>query len=71
MWHWDQGRLEYFQFDALRQIAAYVVENDFRTASKEVLVQKYWSKICSTINSYALEKLFPHFKVNVVSKRGK
>ena len=37
MWHWDQGRLEYFQFDALRQIASYVVYNDFKHADRNIL----------------------------------
>lgn len=39
MWHWDQGRLEYFQFDALRQISTFVVENDFRAANRAILLQ--------------------------------
>ena len=34
MWHWDQGRLAYFQFDALRQIAGFVRANDFKTANR-------------------------------------
>lgn len=34
MWHWDQGRLAYFQFDALRQISAFVVLNDFKTTDR-------------------------------------
>ena len=37
MWHWDQGRLEYFQFDALRQIASYLVKNDFKHADRNIL----------------------------------
>ncbi|MFD1257010.1 hypothetical protein ACFQ3S_09400 [Mucilaginibacter terrae] len=37
MWHWDQGRLEYFQFDALRQIASYVVKNDFKNGDRSIL----------------------------------
>ena len=37
MWHWDQGRLKYFQFDNLREIARYVIDNNFRTASREHL----------------------------------
>jgi len=24
MWHWDQGRLAYFQFDALRQMSIFL-----------------------------------------------
>lgn len=37
MWHWDQGHLPYFQFDELRKIAKYVIENDFRGAEKQDL----------------------------------
>jgi hypothetical protein len=37
MWHWDQGRLAYFQFDVLRQIAAFVQANDFKQANRETL----------------------------------
>ena len=35
MWHWDQGHLAYFQFDALRQIAVFLMEHDFRSVSRE------------------------------------
>lgn len=37
MWHWDQGRLAYFQFDVLRQIAAFIRANDFKQANREAL----------------------------------
>lgn len=37
MWHWDQGRLEYFQFGALRSIAGFVRGNDFKAASRSSL----------------------------------
>lgn len=37
MWHWDQGRLEYFQFDALRAISAFVQAHDFKTSSRPIL----------------------------------
>jgi len=37
MWHWDQGRLEYFQFDALRQIASFIVKNDFKHVDRNIL----------------------------------
>lgn len=40
MWHWDQGRLEYFQFDNLRKIAKFVIENDFKSAQRNTLQQK-------------------------------
>lgn len=38
MWRWDQGHLEYFQFDAIRQIASFVVGHDFRHASRTRLL---------------------------------
>ncbi len=38
MWHWDQGRLAYFQFDSLRQIASFVISNDFKKAAKAELL---------------------------------
>ena len=38
MWHWDQGRLAYFQFDALRQIAKFVRGHDFKTADRPSLL---------------------------------
>jgi len=34
MWHWDQGRLAYFQFDALRAISQFVQNHDFKTATQ-------------------------------------
>lgn len=37
MWRWDQGHLPYFQFDALRQISAFVVIRDFKTAGRAEL----------------------------------
>lgn len=37
MWHWDQGHLSYFQFDALRQIAAFVEAYDFKQADRATL----------------------------------
>jgi hypothetical protein len=37
MWHWDQGRLPYFQFDVLRRISLYVVSHNFKTATHEEL----------------------------------
>jgi hypothetical protein len=37
MWHWDQGRLEYFQFDNLRKMAQFVMRNDFKHASRDML----------------------------------
>ena len=37
MWHWDQGRLEYFQIDSLRKVAQFILANDLKVASKEQL----------------------------------
>ena len=38
MWKWDQGRLEYFQFDELRKIARFAAEHDLRLATHEQLI---------------------------------
>lgn len=38
MWHWDQGRLAYFQFDALRSISQFVLNHDFRTTDRATLL---------------------------------
>lgn len=38
MWHWDQGHLPYFQFDALRQISRFALMHDIRTATREELL---------------------------------
>jgi hypothetical protein len=37
MWRWDQGHLPYFQFDTLRQIAAFVARFDFISAEQDAL----------------------------------
>ena len=37
MWHWDQGRLAYFQFDALRQISVFAMTHNFVAAGREEL----------------------------------
>jgi hypothetical protein len=37
MWHWDQGHLEYFQFDNLRKIAQFAMQHDFKHAFRDVL----------------------------------
>lgn len=34
MWHWDQGHLAYFQFDAIRVFSQYVRNNDFKLATR-------------------------------------
>ena len=38
MWRWDQGRLDYFQFDELRKIARFAVANDLRLTDRTALV---------------------------------
>ncbi len=40
MWHWDQGHLPYFQFDALRQISSFVKANDFKTTNRSLLLSE-------------------------------
>ena len=37
MWHWDQGRLDYFQFDNLKKISRFAVNGDLKNASREDL----------------------------------
>lgn len=37
MWHWDQGRLEYFQFDNLRKIAKFLTQYDFKSSTREFI----------------------------------
>ncbi|MCY3841505.1 MAG: HNH endonuclease [Gammaproteobacteria bacterium] len=37
MWKWDQGRLEYFQFDELRKMAKFGVKFDLRQADRVTL----------------------------------
>lgn len=38
MWRWDQGRIEFLQFDALRKIAKFAVNHDLTAASRAELV---------------------------------
>lgn len=38
MWRFDQGRIEYFQFDELRKIAKFAVVDDLKSASRGPLV---------------------------------
>lgn len=37
VWNWDQGRLDYFQFDELRKIAKFAVKHDIRSADVATL----------------------------------
>jgi hypothetical protein len=38
MWHWDQGHLPYFQFDALRAISGFAVANNIKAATPPQLL---------------------------------
>lgn len=38
MWSWDQGRLDYFQFDNLKKIAKFALTNDLRLTDRKTLV---------------------------------
>lgn len=38
MWNWDQGRLDYFQFDNLKKIARYAIAHDLRLTDRKPLV---------------------------------
>jgi hypothetical protein len=37
MWNWDQGRLDYFQFDNLKKIARFALANDLRLTDRGTL----------------------------------
>ena len=36
MWHWEQGRMAYFQYDALRAISRLAVSDDLRQTGRDV-----------------------------------
>ncbi len=38
MWHWDQGHLQYFQYEAIRQMALFVKNNNFKVATNSELI---------------------------------
>jgi hypothetical protein len=38
MWHWDQGHLGYFQFDALRQMSVFAMNHDMKGAQRPELL---------------------------------
>lgn len=38
MWNWDQGRLDYFQFDNLKKIARFALAHDLRKTDRATLV---------------------------------
>lgn len=37
MWRFDQGRMEYFQFDEIRKLAKFAVANDLKFATHDAL----------------------------------
>ena len=37
MWNWDQGRMQYFQYDALRTVSKFIVNNDLRNSDPEFI----------------------------------
>ena len=37
MWNWDQGRLDYFQFDNLKKIAKFALKHDLRLTDRKSL----------------------------------
>ena len=39
MWHWDQGRLEYFQFEILQRVAKFATQFDLKNSSKAFLYE--------------------------------
>jgi hypothetical protein len=39
MWNWDQGRLNYFQFDELRKIAKFAMKHDLKAVDVDEMVK--------------------------------
>ena len=39
MWKWDQGRMQYFQYDILRTMASFIVEYDFKNTDPSFIRQ--------------------------------
>ncbi len=39
MWKWDQGRMQYFQYDVLRTMANFIVNYDFKNSEPEFIRQ--------------------------------
>lgn len=37
MWKWDQGRMEYFQYDILKTVARFTLNHDFKNASPALI----------------------------------
>lgn len=38
MWRFDQGRIEYFQFDEIRKLAKYAIAHDLKSSKRDALV---------------------------------
>lgn len=39
MWRFDQGRIEYFQFDEIRKVAKFCVAHDLKSTKRKPLVE--------------------------------
>lgn len=39
MWNWDQGRLDYFQFDELRKIAKFAIKHDLKAVDVDEMAK--------------------------------
>ena len=52
MWRFDQGRIEYFQFDELRKIAKFAIANDLKAASRGPLVSATGLPFLPANNAY-------------------
>lgn len=53
MWHWEQGRMAYFQYDALRAIAGLAVSNDLRKTESELFRNETGLEFLPNDDSYA------------------
>lgn len=40
MWKWDQGRMQYFQYDTIRIMAKFIVDNDLKNTEAQFIRQK-------------------------------
>ena len=40
MWHWDQGRMSYFQYDALREVARFVTKHEWTQKNSHLIRDK-------------------------------
>ena len=69
-WNWDQGRLAYFQFDALQKIARFVCVHDFMRADRQSLSSATGLKFQATFDTRALAQLFPSAKAVFAGQQG-